>query len=156
MARLAHAWRQSLVTEVGSISGHSKGNYTHVPYRQMSKARHHRLFLGVDTHQTSDTGMRNCVKSGPWGPHNGVKLTLNINFGSVVSRQLVGKISKRNRHHTNALQGQSTQPTQHIGTKQDATVSSKAKEASLPRWSGGHPSCMFPIRKRSWFPGRGR
>ena len=49
------------------------------------------------------------VNSVPWGPHHGVKLTLNINFGSVVSRQLTGKISKRNRHNTNVLQGQSTQ-----------------------------------------------
>ena len=49
------------------------------------------------------------VNSVPWGPHYGVKLTLNINIGSVVSRQLTGKISKRNRHNTNVLQGQSTQ-----------------------------------------------
>ena len=43
------------------------------------------------------------VNSVPWGPLYGVKLTLNINFGWVVSRQLTGKISKRNRHNTNAL-----------------------------------------------------
>ena len=49
------------------------------------------------------------VNSVPWGPHSGVKLTLNINFGWVVSRQLTGKISKRYRHNTNVLQGQSTQ-----------------------------------------------
>ena len=49
------SWRQSLVTAVGSISGLSRRNHTHAPYRQKSKARHHRLFLGVNTHQTSDT-----------------------------------------------------------------------------------------------------
>ena len=52
------------------------------------------------------------VKSVPWGPHCGVKLVLNINFDSVVSRQLIGKISKRSRHNTNALQGQSTHHTE--------------------------------------------
>ena len=34
-----------------------------MPYRQRSKARHHRLFLGVNTHQTSGTEMRNCEVS---------------------------------------------------------------------------------------------
>ena len=63
VARLVHAWRQSLVTEVRSISGLSRRNHTHAPYRQRSKARHHRLFLGVNTHQTSDTEIRNCEVS---------------------------------------------------------------------------------------------
>ena len=36
------------------------GRTTHVPWRQRSEARHHRLFLGVNTHQTSDTEMRDC------------------------------------------------------------------------------------------------
>ena len=44
------------------------------------------------------------VKSVPWGPHNGVKLVLNIDFESVVSRHLMGKISKRSRRSTPALQ----------------------------------------------------
>ena len=36
---------------------------THVPYRQRSKARHPRLFLGVNTNHTSDSEMRNCEVS---------------------------------------------------------------------------------------------
>ena len=34
------------------------------------------------------------VKSVPWSPHYGVKLVLHIDFESVKSRRLVGKISK--------------------------------------------------------------
>ena len=79
------------------------------------------------------------VRSVPWGPHYGVKLTLNINFGSVVSRQLIGKISKRNRHNTNALQGQNTQHTEEA----DPALWNRRQEASLPRWSRGHPSGML-------------
>ena len=75
------------------------------------------------------------VKSVPWGPHHGVKLVLNINFESVVSRQLIGKISKRSRHNTKALQGQNAHHTeeadQHFGTKQDARVFSKSRSLAL-------------------------
>ena len=35
------------------------------------------------------------VKSVPWGPHYGEWITLNIDLDYVVSRQLIGKISKR-------------------------------------------------------------
>ena len=41
-------------------------------------------------------------KSVPWGPHYGVKLVLNIDFESVLSRQLVGKISRRSHHKVGA------------------------------------------------------
>ena len=40
------------------------------------------------------------VKSVAWGPHYGVKLVLNTNFESVVSRQLIGKISNLGAHTT--------------------------------------------------------
>ena len=52
VARPVHARRQPMASETGIISGHSRGNHTHVPSRQRSEARHHRLFLGVNTHQT--------------------------------------------------------------------------------------------------------
>ena len=42
------------------------------------------------------------IKSVPWGPHYGVKLVLNIDFESVLSRQLVGNISRRNHHKVGA------------------------------------------------------
>ena len=75
--------------------------------------------------------IRKCeiVMSVPCGPHHGVKLVLDINFGSVVSRQLTGKISKRSSHNTNALQGQSTHHTE---------------EADPALWSERHRS------KTSW------
>ena len=57
------------------------------------------------------------VRSVPWGPHCGVKLVLNINFESVVSRQLTGKISKRSRHNTSALQGQNAHRTEEAEGK---------------------------------------
>ena len=34
------------------------------------------------------------ISSVPWGPHHGVKLVLNVYFESVLSRQLIGKISR--------------------------------------------------------------
>ena len=87
------------------------------------KNPHHRLFLGVNTHQTSDTEMRNCevcsLESALW---------CHINFGSVVSRQLIGKFSKRHRHNTNALQGQNTQHTE---------------EADPARWNEARRNCVF-------------
>ena len=48
--------------------------------------------------------MQKCevIKSVPWGPHYGVKLVLNIDFESVLSRQLVGKISRRSHHKVRA------------------------------------------------------
>ena len=55
------------------------------------------------------------VKSVPWGPHYGVKLVLNIDFESVVSSQLIGKINKRSRHSTNALQGQHAHHIEEAG-----------------------------------------
>ena len=42
------------------------------------------------------------IKSVPWGPHYGVKLVLNIDFESVLSRQLVGKISRRSHYKLGA------------------------------------------------------
>ena len=49
------------------------------------------------------------IKSVPWGPHYGVKLVLNIDFESVLSRQLIGKISRRTHHKVGAtLEGSDT------------------------------------------------
>ena len=42
------------------------------------------------------------IKSVPWGPHYGFKLVLNIDFESVLSRQLMGKISRRSHHKVGA------------------------------------------------------
>ena len=72
------------------------------------------------------------VKSVPWGPHYGVKLALNIKFGLVVSRQLIGKFSKRNRHNTNALQGQKTQHTE---------------DADPALWNEARRNCVFEGKK---------
>ena len=72
------------------------------------------------------------VKSVLWGPHYGVKLVLNFNFESVVSRQLVGKISKRSRHNTNALQGQNTYHTE---------------EADPALWNEARRNCVFEGKK---------
>ena len=71
--------------------------------------------------------MRNCEVSS-----FGSALWLDINFESVVSRQLIGKINKRNRHNTNALQGQSTQHPQ---------------EADPALWNEARRNCVFEGKK---------
>ena len=76
------------------------------------------------------------MKSVPWGPHYGVKLTLNINFGAAVSRQQIGKISKRSRHSTNALQGQSTQCTEEA----DPALGNEARRNCV--FEGKKPRCQ--------------
>ena len=78
--------------------------------------------------------IRKCeiMMSVPCGPHHGVKLVLDINVGSVVSRQLIGKISKRSSHNTNALQGQSTHHTE---------------EADPTLWSEARRNCVFEGKK---------
>ena len=64
VARPVHAWWQmhggSLWIRKLGASVVSPEETTHVPSRQRSEARHHRLFLGVNSHQTSDTEMRDC------------------------------------------------------------------------------------------------
>ena len=79
--------------------------------------------------------MRNCEVTS-LGPHYGVKLTLNINFGSVVSRQLIGKFSKRNRHNTNVLQGQNTQHTERV----DPAIWNEARRNCV--FEGKKPRCL--------------
>ena len=111
VAGLVHAERYLLDPNVGGISGHSRGHHTHVPYRQRSKTDI------IDYFQVSTLFgplIQECeiVRSVPWGPHCGVKLVLNIDFESVVSRQLIGQIRKRSRHNTNALQGQDAHHTE--------------------------------------------
>ena len=110
VARPVHARRQSVASETGSISGHSRENHTHTCRVQKCQI----------------------VKSVPWRPHYGVKLTLSINFGSVVSRQLIGKFSERNRHNTNVLQGQSTQHTD---------------SADPAIWNEARRNCVFEGKK---------
>ena len=105
---------------------------THVPCRQRSEARHHRLFLGVKTHETSDTEMRDCEVC-PLG----VRITVSSlrsasNSKTVVSRQLIGKFNKRDRHNTNALQGLSTQHTD---------------SADPAIWNEARRNCVFEGKK---------
>ena len=57
---------------------------------------------------------------------------LNISFESVVSTQLIGKISKRSRHNTSAIQGQSTHHTE---------------EAEPALWSEARRNCVFEGKK---------
>ena len=161
MARLVHAWRQSLVTEVGNISGHSRGNHTHthLPYRQRLKARHHRLFLGVDTHQTSDTEMRNCevisMRSALWC---WADTQHQLRIGSVQIADWKDQQAKSSQHERTPR----TEHAIHRCSRPSTLERSKTQlclrwqEASLPRWSGGHPSCTPPICSRAWVSGRGR
>ena len=71
------------------------------------------------------------VKSVPWGPHYGVKLALSIKFETMVSRQLIGKFNKRDRHNTNVLQGLSTQHTD---------------SADPAIWNEARRNCVFEAR----------
>ena len=80
----------------------------------------------------------------------GVKLVLNIDFESVVSRQLIGKISKRSRHKTNALLGLNAH---HTGDA-DPALWNEARRKS--RGTGKYQGGMLQICKRVWFPGRGK
>ena len=73
------------------------------------------------------------IKSVPWGPHFGVKLVLNIDFESVLSRQLIGKISKRNHCKGGATQEGS-----------DAILS---EEADPSLWEAARLKCRFEGRK---------
>ena len=97
------------------------------------------------------------VKSVPWDPHYGVRITLSIDFESVVSRQLIGKISKRRNDSTRALrEGHEPDRTEEA----DPTLWDEARRKCV--FDGKKPRCqrragrrrdgMFPIRKCSWFP----
>ena len=103
--------RQSLASETGSISGHSMRNHTHTC--RVGKGQKPDIIDSVLVSTLIRPLIHKCeiVKSVPWGPHYGVKLALSIEFETVVSRQLIGKFNKRDRHNTNVLQGQSTQHT---------------------------------------------
>ena len=159
MTRLVRARRQSLASEIGSICGHSRGNHTHTC--RVGKGQKPDIIDCFLVSTLIRPLLQKCeiVKSAPWDPHYGVKLTLSINFESVVSRQLIGKFSKWNRHNTTVFQGQSTQYT---GSRLSNLERNKAQlrlrrqEASLPEWSGRHSNCMLPICSRMWFLGRGR
>ena len=135
VARPVHARRQSLASETGSISGHPRGNHTVVPYRQRLKPHIIDYFL-VSTLIRPLIQKCEIVKSVPWSPRYGVKLTLSINFGSVVSRQLIGKFSKRNRHNTNSLQGLCTQHTESA----DPAIWNEARRNCV--FEGNKPRCQ--------------
>ena len=82
---------------------------------------------------------------------------LNIDFESVVSRQLMGK-STRN-HSTHALHvGQEPDPTQEADPKLWDETRRKCvfegKKVAVSRPAGRRQGSMLPIRKCSWFPGR--
>ena len=69
------------------------------------------------------------VKSVPWGPHHGVRITLNIDFESTVSRQLIGKISRRKGHSSHTL---------HEGQDLDQT-----DDADPALWDEARRKCVF-------------
>ena len=106
-------------------------NHTHVPCGQRSEARHHRLFLGVNAHQTSDTEMRDCevssLGSALWCQADAQH---QLRIGGVqtadweVQEAEIGTTRTYSKDRTrNTLKV----PTQQSGTKQDAIVSSKAR-----------------------------
>ena len=71
------------------------------------------------------------IKSVPWGPHYGVKLVLNIDFESVLSRQLersAGAVTTRWVQHWKVrMQICWKKPTHHSGKQQDSSVGLKAE-----------------------------
>ena len=79
------------------------------------------------------------IKSVPWGPHYGVKLVLNIDFESVLSRQLIGRINRRRQHKVCATQeGQDTDLMEEADTAlQDAARLKCTFEGRKPRCSSG-------------------
>ena len=73
------------------------------------------------------------IKSVPWGAHYGVKLVLNIDFVSVLSRQLVGKIS-RSSHHK-------------VGATLEGSDTDLLEEADPTLWDAARLQCTFKGRK---------
>ena len=73
------------------------------------------------------------IKSVPWGPHHGVKLVLNIDFESVLSRQLEGKISRRNHHR--------------VGATLEVSDADLLDEADPSLWEAARLKCTFEGRK---------
>ena len=73
------------------------------------------------------------IKSVPWGPHYGVKLVLNIDFESVLSRQLVGKISRRSHHK--------------VGATLEGSDANLLEEADPSLWDAARLRCAFEGRK---------
>ena len=100
------------------------------------------------------------VKSELWGPHYGVRITLNIDFESVVSKQLMGKISKR-RNHKQASTSRRTRFGPNGGSQPSNLGRSKTQvclqrqKAALSRRAGRRQDGTFPIRQRTWCPARG-
>ena len=112
VARLVHAWRQSLDHGSWGASMVIPEGTTHTCRTSRGQKPDTIDYFLVSTLIRPLIQKCEIVKSVSWSPHCGVELTLNTNFGSVVSRHLIGKISKRNRHNTNTLQGQNTQDTE--------------------------------------------
>ena len=140
VARPVHARRQSLASETGSISGHFPGGTTHTCCVGKGQKPDIIDYFLVSTLIRPLIQKCEIVKSVPWGPHPGVKLTLSIKFESVVSRQLIGKFSKRNRHNTNVLQGQSTQHTDSA----DPAIWNEARRNCV--FEGKKPRCQDGLK----------
>ena len=73
------------------------------------------------------------IKSVPWGPHYGVKLILNSDFESVLSRQLVGKINRRCHHK--------------VGAAHEGPDTEMMEEADPILWDAARLKCTFEGRK---------
>ena len=73
------------------------------------------------------------IKSVPWGPHYGVKLVLNIDFESVLSRQLVGKSSRRSHYK--------------VGATLEGSDADLLEEADPSLWEAARLKCRLEGRK---------
>ena len=73
------------------------------------------------------------IKSVPWGPHCDVKLVLNIDFESVLSRQLVGKISRRSHRK--------------VGATLEGSDADLLEDADPSLWEAARLKCTFEGEK---------
>ena len=115
---------------------------------------------------------QNCevVKSGPWGPHYGVRITLNTNFESVVVLQLMCAYSEqrntmRKLSTTASFRTEPNQTIRHAGKKQGAVVflleGSRVVRTGRrsPRWHAPNARTQLGFWKRQtswatlWRPG---
>ena len=67
---------------------------------QGSKPLPSSIFVSVSTLILSLLQTCVVVKSVQWCPHHGVRITVNIDFDAVVSRHLIGALSKRRSRNT--------------------------------------------------------
>ena len=69
------------------------------------------------------------MKSVPWGQHCAVRITLHIDFGSVVARQLIGALDTRRSHDVEA--------------SHDSHVSDRARADDSAGWDEARRSCVL-------------